>query len=268
LRSHSLAVLGDAAHSSVDALNNVVALAALHVAAAPPDEEHPYGHAKFETLGALVVTSFLSITAYELVMDAASRLLHGGDRPVLGPLTFALLGATMVVNLAVAAAENRAASRLGSEILAADAKHTAADVWVTVSVIGGLGLVALGWEDADAWLALAVAVLIARAAYQILRGAVPHLVDHRAVEADRIRTFVRGIPGIEGVTEIRSRGRLESEAFAELTVTVDGTLTVEEGHEIADRVERRLREEGGFVGVVVHVEPAAVHEGGQAPDAS
>ncbi len=255
VRAGSLAVLGDAAHSGVDALNNVVGLLAVNVAAAPPDEEHPYGHGKYETLAALAVVSFLSITGFELVSSAVGRLLGSAAAPRIDPLTFALLAGTMLVNTGVAVSEARAARRLRSPVLSADARHTAADVLITLSVIGGLGLVALGWTDADAWLAILVAGLIARSGWEILKGTIPVLVDSRAIEASRIRRFIGPVDGVQDVTEVRSRGDLATDAFTELTVIVDGEITVERGHAIADEVERKLLD-AGFTRAVVHVEPA------------
>jgi cation diffusion facilitator family transporter len=254
VRAGSLAVLGDAAHSGVDALNNVVGLAAVRVAREPPDEEHPYGHGKFETLAALAVVSFLSITVFEIASGAIGRLVGGGAPPRVDSFTFLLLLGTMAVNVVVALSEARWGRSLGSQFLSADARHTAADVLVTISVIGGLALVTLGWEAADAWLALVVAVLIARSGWEILRGTVPVLVDSRAVESASIRGVVRDVPGVLEVAAIRSRGNLGGEAYAELTVVVDGSISVGAGHGIADEVERRLGAEG-FAGVVVHVEP-------------
>ncbi len=254
LRAGSLAVLGDAAHSGVDAMNNVVGLLAVNVAAAPPDEEHPYGHGKYETLAALAVVSFLSIAGFELVSGAIGRLLGSAPPLELDSLTFVLLGGTMLVNTLVAVSEARAARTLRSPVLSADARHTAADVLVTTSVIAGLGLVALGWEDADAWLAIVVAALIAKSGWEILRGTIPVLVDSRAIEASRIRRYIGPVDGVLDVTDVRSRGDLRAEAFTELTVIVDGGMSVAKGHEIADEVERKLVE-AGFTGAVVHVEP-------------
>lgn len=82
------------------------------------------------------------------------------------------------------------------------------------------------------------------------------LVDTVAVDAGRIERFVNRLDGVRAVRDVRSRGRRETQAFAELTIEIDGTLTVSQGHEIADRVERRLKTEGGFRDVVVHVEPS------------
>ena len=253
-RSGSLSVLGDAAHSGFDSLNNVIALLAVRLAAVPPDDEHPYGHSKFETLGALAVVSFLSITAFQLVSGAASRLMTGGEPLRLDTLTFVLLGGTLVVNVVVVGVETWFARRLNSDILAADAHHTAADVWITLAIIIGLGLAAAGWADADAWLAIGVAGLICFSGFQVLRSTVPVLVDRRAVAAEHLIRLVSALDGIADVRDVRSRGRLGASANAELTIVVDGLLTVAEGHAIADEVERKLADEG-FVAVVVHVEP-------------
>lgn len=254
----SLAVLGDAAHSGVDTINNLVALAVLYFAAAPPDEEHPYGHGKFETLGAFGIAGFLSITCFELLKTAVGRLI--GDavppEPTL-PGTLAL-AATMFVNIGVAYYEDRRGRELNSELLIADARHTRADVYVTLSVLLGLGLVALGWGKADAVLAILVAVVVAYSGYQILRRTVPVLVDRRAVEPDRIGRVAEDVPGVESVTDIRSRGR-PGDAFAELTIRVHPATGVREAHAIADQVEQRVAAELGLTNVVVHVEPREVH---------
>jgi cation diffusion facilitator family transporter len=255
VRSGSLAVLGDAAHSGVDALNNLVGLAAVSAAAVPPDEEHPYGHAKYELLGALAIVAFLSITCFELVSAAIGRLLGDPEPPRLEPLTFGVLAGTMAVNGIVAWTENRAGRRLNSVLLSADARHTGADVLVTASVLGGLLLVRWGWSAADAWLGIIVAVVIARSGWEILRHAVPVLIDRVALEPSVIREIVADMPGVRGVPEIRSRGELEGAAFVELSIEVDGDMPVEEGHLVADAVEQKLVEDVGFFNAVVHVEP-------------
>lgn len=254
IRSGSIAVLGIAAESGMDALNNGVALLAARVASVPPDEEHPYGHGKFETLGALAVASFLSVTTFELVRGGVHRLLAGAPPPQLDRFTFLGLCAVMAVSGVISWYEFRAGRRLGSELLRADARHTLADVLATAAVLGGLGLVALGWRGGDAWVAFGVAGMVGYSGYQILRDAVPVLVDRRALEARKIRAYVETTPGVRKATEIRSRGRM-GDAFAELTIHVDPGRNVEEAHRVADAVEEKLEEEG-FAGVVVHVEPA------------
>lgn len=254
----SLAVLGDAAHSSVDALSNVVALTAIAFAAAPPDEEHPYGHGKFETLGAFVIAGFLSITCFELLKSAVMRLVEGAPPPQPDVAALVILAATVPVNMAVAYYERRRGAELKSELLVADASHTRADVLVTVSVLAGLGLVRLGWGEADPVLAILVAGVVAHSGYDILRRTVPVLVDQRAVDPQRVIEVASAVEGVETVSEIRSRGR-PGDGFAELTVRVHPTTHVRRAHAIADEVERRVAEEFELRSVVVHVEPSELH---------
>jgi cation diffusion facilitator family transporter len=254
LMAHSLSVLADAAHSSVDAWNNIMALILARVAAKAPDEEHPYGHAKFETLGALAIVAFLSITVFQLVTGALLRLSGRGGLPQATPFALGVMIASALINSLVAHYENRAGLRLHSEILVADAAHTRSDVYASLAVVLGLLLVRAGFPQADALFTLLVAIVIARAGWRILQTTVPILVDERAVSEETIARLALGAEGVRGCFHVRSRGRA-GEIFAELTITVDSALNVAQAHEIADEVERRIETAVGARQVVVHVEP-------------
>src|SRR2546428_6236529 len=155
LRSGSLAILGSALDSSVDALNNVLALIVVRVAGKEPDEEHPYGHGKFETLGALGIVGFLFITCFELVRGAANEMLDPTRRVQVTDFQLALLVLTLGMNLGIAWYENRRGHELGSELLVADAAHTRADVFITVGVLIGVLFARQGWW----WVDPAVAIV-------------------------------------------------------------------------------------------------------------
>ncbi len=250
----SLAVMGDALHASVDAINNLFGLAVVRVAARGPDADHPYGHAKAETLGALVIVVFLSITLSQLLDHSLERLLSGHAPPAATPLALGVLVLTAAVNLGVVAYETREGRRLRSEFLIADAHHTRADVLITLAVIAGLLLSRQGLAWADPVLALLVAAMVVRIAVQILRQALPTLMDEAAVEGEALARVARGVPGVCDAYGSRSR-RAGAHSFAELTISVEGAASVTRGHEIADAVEAALRREFGLREVVVHVEP-------------
>jgi len=254
LLANSLSVLADAAHSSIDAWNNVMALLLARVAAKAPDEEHPYGHGKFETLGALAIVAFLSVTCYELTRSAIMRLGGHGPLPQATAFAIGVMLVSAAANALVARYESRAATRLQSEILMADAAHTRSDVYASLGVVVGLVLVRMGYPGADAVFTLLVAVVVARAGWRILRTTVPILVDERAVSEDAICRIALSIAGVRKCFQVRSRGRA-GEIFAELTITVDRQLNVEEAHRIADEVERKIANDVGAREVVVHVEP-------------
>lgn len=253
--SGALSVAAEAVHSSLDALNNVIALTFAAIAARAPDEDHPYGHQKFETLGALVVVGFLSITVFELVQGAVVRLL--GGRPldaVATPEALALVLLSAVASLLVSRWELIQGRRLDSHLLVADAAHTRADVYASGAVLLGLLLVRAGMPLADPLITLGVAAVIARTGWLIVKETVPVLVDERAVEDRTIRRIAEATDGVRGAWGIRSRGR-PGQVYAELTVSVDPTLDVADAHTIADQVEREVGEALRAREVTVHVEP-------------
>lgn len=252
--SRSLAVFGDGIQSSVDAVNNLVGLAIIGVASKGPDAEHPYGHAKFETVGALLIVVFLSISIFELLRSSIQRLVGRDPPPDLDASAFVLLGLTLLVNVAVAVSETRAARRLDSELLLADAMHTRTDVVVTLAVLGGLGLTRAGLTWADPVLAIIVALFIGHANYGIVRRALPTLVDQRAYDERAIRDAAQEVAGVQSAYHIRSR-IAATRRFAELTIAVDGASDVASAHRIADAVEARLQSRLDLHEVVVHVEP-------------
>jgi cation diffusion facilitator family transporter len=256
LLSGSLALVGDALHSTIDALNNVLALLVVGLAAKAPDEDHPYGHGKFETLGALAIVGFMSITCFELVRDAVGRLLSRGTPPRLSDLQLAILLGTLAINVLVAWYEQRRGRELRNDLLLADAAHTKADVFITIGVVAGMLVARRGWWWVDPVIALAIGALIVRIGYQIFQRALPVLVDERATPTATIQTLAESVAGVRGAYGIRSRGGADShERYAEVTIAVDGSANVADAHRIADRVEALLKNDLALTEVTVHVEP-------------
>lgn len=250
----SLSVISDGIHSSVDAFNNIVFTILMRYAGADADANHPYGHGKFEVLGALGIVIFLAIASFELLKSAVGRLVAGAPPPALTAADLWVLGGTLLVNVWVAWFEARQGRALASDLLLADAAHTRVDVMITAGVIVGGVLSRAAVPHVDALITIAVVVLIARVAYQILKRGIPVLVDQAAHEPDTVRHAAEGVEGVRAATDIRSR-LAAGVAFAELTIKVPGTLAVNRGHEIADAVERRLKDDLKLDRVVVHVEP-------------
>jgi cation diffusion facilitator family transporter len=254
--SGALSLLAEVFHSALDAANNIFALWLARLAGQGPDAEHPYGHQKFETLGALVLVGMLSITVFELGRSAVLRLTGRVVAEVtVTPWTFGLLGLGIATGLAITAYESRRGRALGSDLLLADAAHTRADVYTSLAVLAGLVLVRAGYPAVDPWVTLVVALAIAHTGWEVVRDAVPVLVDERAEDADRIRALAEEEPDVVAAYHIRSRGR-PGEVYAELTISVDPAMDVVRSHAVADAVERALTRHLGALEVVVHVEPA------------
>jgi cation diffusion facilitator family transporter len=252
--SGSLAVLGSAVDSTVDALNNVLALFVVRVAAKEPDEDHPYGHGKFETVGALGIVGFLSVTCFELVRGAVNDLTSGTRRVTVSDLQLVVLVATLAVNVLIAWYENRRGTELGSELLVADAAHTRADVFITAGVVVGVLFARQGLWWIDPAIAIVVALVIVLVAYQIVVRTVPVLVDQRAIPTERIQRTAQAVPGVRSAYAIRSRGPSHLR-YAEVTIAVDRNADVASAHAIADQVEDRLKRDLRLREVTVHVEP-------------
>lgn len=254
LKAGSLSVLGDAVHSSADALNNVVFIALMRLAGRAPDDNHPYGHSKFEVLGALAILVFLSVTGFELLKGAIAGLVHRSAPPGFTPRELALLATTLVVNAWVTWFETRRGRQLASDLLLADAAHTRADVFITVGVLAGALLSSRGVPYVDPAVAIIVTALIVRTGWEILRRAVPVLVDEVAREPDAIRRSAAQVEGVRSAYAIKSRSAA-GVVFAELTVGVPGEMSVERAHAIADAVESKLKRDLSLDEVVVHIEP-------------
>jgi cation diffusion facilitator family transporter len=254
-RTGALSVLGAALESTLDMLNNVVGIVLVRLAARGPDDDHPYGHAKFETLGALGIAGFLSITCFELLREGVRHLLGGGRPETPSAVEIALITATLAINVFVVRYERKRGKELKSPFLLADAAHTNSDIYVTAAALGSLFLTRYGWGAIDPVLAIVVALVIAWNGYLIVRGTVPVLVDERGVDAAELRREAFAVTGVLVVRLARSRRLASGVLSAEVVIGVAAELTVADAHGLADDVERRIKEQLGASDVLVHVEP-------------
>lgn len=259
----SLSVISDAVHSSVDSLNNIVGLVIMKYATAEPDDEHPYGHGKFETLAAFAIAGFLFVTCYQIAVSAISRLLSPSpDPPKISVLTIGVMLVTILVNIFVTVFEHREGKRLKSEFLIADAVHTRSDVLVSFSVLIGLALVKIGYTWLDPIIALGIAIVIAWNGYKIFKSTVPVLVDAAPVPPIQIESIVRDVAGVHSAHDIRSRVQ-GGTMFIEMHLHVVPEIEHDpvKTHDLTEEVEQRLEDAYGRVVATIHVEPLALHGG-------
>jgi len=247
----SFAVIGDAVHSLGDVANNVIAWIIVRMSARPADREHPYGHRKFETLAVFVLAALLVVLAVELALGA---LRHQAGPPVSEPWAVAVMFVVLGVNIGLTSWENAWAKRLNSDILAADARHTLADVLTTIIIIAGWQLAARGYAWMDTICALGVSMFVLFLAFGLFRRAVPVLVDRMALEPEELTASVLSIPSVRSVKSVRSRSK-GSSAAVDIVVSVDASLSMEEAHAIADAIEAKLAEDFGVEDATVHIEP-------------
>jgi cation diffusion facilitator family transporter len=252
----SLAVLADALHSLTDGANNILGLVVTHWSSPPPDREHPYGHQKFEAMGALAIAAFLGIACFEVLQAAFERLVAEQPRTVAMDLaSLGLLGVVLAVNVFVTLYERREGRRLNSPLLLADAEHTLGDVWITLGVLGGAaGLWLTGWQWIDLVLAVPVAAAVLWSGWKVLRRNLPWLLDATAIAPEAVHALVMEVAGVVDCHDIRSRGLIGRQVFVEMHLVTSAT-DVETSHRITERIEQRLRERYGPVHATIHVEP-------------
>jgi len=250
----SLSIVADGFDSLFDSASNLVGLVGISFAARPPDEEHPYGHRKFETLAAVSISVLLFVTSVELVRSVIDRLSSPAV-PRINLWSFAAVIFSIGVHLFTVVYERRRGRELKSEFLLADASHTAADIYVSLSVIVGLILVRFGYPIVDALLALVIAGVIAKIGVDIIRSSSAILMDRAMVSGREIERLVLGVEGVESCHRIRSRGP-EDDIHIDLHIHVAPEIPLDRAHAIAHEVQKKVvREIPGVQDVVVHVEP-------------
>ena len=250
----ALSIISDGFHSLTDGASNVMGIVAMRAARKPPDEDHPYGHRKYETLAAAGIFVFLLLVVIEVVQTALGRL-RGSEPPEVTPASFAVMLVTVAVNLRVVRYESERGRALKSELLLADAAHTRSDVLTSCAVILSLAGVWLGYPMLDAVGGLVVAVFIAHTGIQIGREASGILSDRVVMNEDDIRKVVMNVPEVKGCHHIRTRGSADH-TFLDLHVWFSGETQLFEAHRLSHVVKDRLMDAYPHIrDAVIHIEP-------------
>lgn len=252
----SLSLLADALHSVTDSANNVLGLITSSFSSPYPDREHPYGHQKFEAVGALGIAAFLGIACFEIIQGAVEKIINGGKPVKITPSELWILLLVLGVNIFVAFYERRVGRRVKSNILIADATHTMSDIWVTITVIAGLIGVWLGYQWLDIVLSFPVALLVFWSGWTVLKENLPWLVDEMAVAPEIIHSLALSVPGVVNCHSIASRGVIGRQVFIEMHLIVDAP-DVETSHRITEQVEKLLEDRFSPARIMIHVEPAS-----------
>jgi len=252
----SAAMQADGFHSMFDGTSNIVGLVGMGFASRPADEDHPYGHSKYETYASAIIGAMLLFAAYRIGSEAIASLLSNAPASQPDALAFAVMIGTLVINIGVTTWERSVGHKLGSAILVADASHTASDVLVSVGVIISLVLVKFfNMPMADPIVALLVTLAIIYTAWGVFKQAGATLSDTARIPVADICAVAMAVPGVLGCHHIRTRGS-ESEVLVDLHVQVDPNATVARGHDIVEAVERAIAERYEVVkDVIAHLEP-------------
>lgn len=265
LRIGALSLQADALHSVTDSANNVLGLVAMRFSSPYPDRDHPYGHLKYEAIGALAIAAFLGIACFEILQGGIMRIIKGGKPVEIAGPELWLLIIVLGVNIFVTYYERSVGQRVGSAILIADARHTMSDVWVTITVLLGLVGVWVGntanipqLQWLDVILSFPVAFLVFSSGWKVLMENLPLLVDEMAIAPEVIHQIVLEVPGVLNCHAIASRGVVGRQVFIEMHLIVSAQ-DVETAHAITEAVEARLSQQFSPVRILIHVEPPDYH---------
>jgi cation diffusion facilitator family transporter len=252
----SLSLLADAVHSFADSASNILGLVAMRLANPQPDWDHPYGHSKFESLGALGIAGFLIVAGIEILGSAIKRLFVPWDTTSIqvNNLNLIMMVGVLVINIAVAVYEAKKGKELKSKLLQADAKHTMSDVWVTVVILAGMWGIRYGWLWLDIVLAFMVGGLVFWTAWEVISENIPFLSDRVAIPAKEIMEIVMDVYGVLNCHSITSRGVVDQEIFIEMHLVV-APREIDAAYEIVEIVENKLHERYGQVHVTIQLEP-------------
>lgn len=256
LWGRSSAMVADAAHSYSDCASTVAVIAGLKMASKSADADHPYGHEKYELIFANILSILLGLTAVKIGYDALMVIAHGSYQvPGLAPLLAAVF--SVAVKEVMYRLTLRKAKKIGSVAMEADAWHHRSDALSSVGAFVGILGARLGLPVLDPVTGLLVSILVLKVAIDLYRKSVSGLVDSStdAETVARIRQLLADIDGIEEVSGLKTRV-FGASAYADVTIKVDGTMTVEEGHDIAtlahNKIEANLPK---IKHIMVHIEP-------------
>jgi cation diffusion facilitator family transporter len=252
--SGAVSILSDGFHSLTDSMSNVAALVGVRLSRKPPDDDHPYGHRKFETLAAGIIGAGLLLVIVEIGRAAWERFRSGAAVEITA-LAFVVMVGTLAVNVLVARYERSRAESLGSEVLLADSMHTRSDVFTSCTVIVALVGVTLGYPVLDLLAAVIVMGFIARAGWEIATATSDILADRMVIEAADLERVVLSVPDVLGCHRIRTRGSADH-VFLDLHIWLDPAMRLDRAHERSHVVKDLLMKRYPQIAdAIIHIEP-------------
>jgi cation diffusion facilitator family transporter len=257
----SVSIISEAIHSSMDLIAALIAFFSVRKSAEPPDAQHEFGHGKFEDISGLIEALLIFIAAFLIIWEAGQKLL-GESSELLNPELLmwgiAVMGISALVNWYVSNRLFKVGKQSESIALESDAWHLRTDVYTSLGVFIGLILIRLtGMTILDPLIAIGVAIVIMKAAYDLTRRSLSDLIDHSIPPADekRIQEIICDHASIyAGFHDLKTR-RSGPEIFIEFHLVVPGTISVLQSHDLADHLEADLKTEFPRANITIHAEP-------------
>jgi cation diffusion facilitator family transporter len=261
----SVSVLSEAIHSAIDLAAAGIAYFAVRSAAQPADKDHHYGHGKFENISGFVEAILIFLAAAGIIYEAVHKLLNPTDIPEIG-WGILVMGLSSFVNMAVSHMLFKVGNETDSIAIKADAWHLRTDVYTSMGVMGGLGLIwliELLWKGhhvhwIDPLAAILVALLIVKAAYDLTVQSLGDLLDVSLPKSDNalVVDMIKAQYGVISFKNLRTR-KVGSSKFIDFDIVVDGALSVEKAHALTDQISANIERALSNSTVTIHIEPCA-----------
>ena len=260
---HSAAMVSDAVHSLSDFVTDIVVLVFVRISARPQDEDHDYGHGKFETLATLLIGLVLAAAAVGIVVNGATKLaqwLQGEQLQAPGSIALWAALISVVVKELLYQYTRFKGRKLDSKALEANAWHHRSDALSSIGAAVGIGgAILLGdrWTVLDPLASIVVGAMLVKVAWDLLGPSFGELTDS-SLPADtekEMLEIIQSVPGVEDPHNLRTR-RVGNRIAAEVHIRLDGSQSLKDAHEKASEVERRFKERFGAQShLIVHMEP-------------
>ena len=255
----SLSVISEAAHSGIDLIASFIAFISIQKAKQPADNQHPFGHGKFENVSGFFEAMLIFVAAIIIIIEAVKKLVHPGKVEVL-TWGIAIMAISVIMNIIISQLLFKVSKKTGSIALEADAMHLHVDVFTSLSVMVGLILIKIThWVILDPIIAIVVACLICKASFDLTKKALKDLVDEQLPEHEiaKIKEIFDGDPAVIEYHKLRTR-KCGQQREIDIHVVMAKSLELEQAHAMCDTIEHRIRLEFPETTITIHVEPSAI----------
>ena len=260
LATGSLGILSEAIHSLIDLGATIVTWFAVRWSDQPPDEEHHYGHAKAESIAALIETGLLFLTTGWIVYEAVKRLITGQQHIDVTWWAVAVIGGSILVDFSRARALGRVARETSSEALEADALHFSSDMWSSAVVLLGLVAVWLGYPMADAGAAIIVSFFVGLAGWRLGKRTLATLLDTAPAGATaELRSLIEHTSGVLNLNSLRLHPAGPT-LFTSAVVEVPRTMPVDDIVKLKDTLTEKIMQKFPRADVTVTVNPVTLDD--------
>lgn len=251
---HSHALVIDGIHSFTDVFSDIFVVVITKISHSGPDDNHPYGHEKFETIGSTALGSILIATGGALIYETITSLLSGETPPIPGWPTLIVAALSLIVKEGLYHYTYRAGEKLQSNLIKANAWHSRTDAFSSLVVLIGLTFASFGLTYVDSIAALVVALIITKIGWKFVKESIVELAETSAEPAveEKIKDVILAVEGVQSCHALRTR-KMGPKVIVDVNVEVSTYLTASEGHEISAWVIKRLKE------TISEVEDVTVH---------